>query len=375
MFTPSIPHSTSGASIPKRRNSNLELYRIIVMILIIMHHYVVNSGLLEVIKDSEFSYASAAMLLFGAWGKTGINCFVLITGYFMCTSHITGHKLLKLYLQILIYALIIFIIFYLTGQEHLSSGKITRIVVPIQSIYDDFISCFLVFFLLIPFLNILIQNMSRKMHLYLLALLLTVYSIFPTMRIAVSYNYVSWFSVIYIVASYIRKYNWGKTISHTTWGFLTILSIILGAISVLVLFRLHNEGYIKMTDYYFYISDSNKILSFTIALTSFMWFKDIKMNYSKLINTMGATTFGVLLIHANSDTMRHWLWYQTVDAVGHFESSLYGGFFYALGTVLIIFIICSGIDWFRGRVIEPLYMRVISHQMTNIKQKFLLWKF
>ena len=31
----------------KQRNSNLELYRIIVMLLIVAHHYVVNSGMME----------------------------------------------------------------------------------------------------------------------------------------------------------------------------------------------------------------------------------------------------------------------------------------------------------------------------------------
>lgn len=70
----------------KPRNSNLELYRIIVMLLIIAHHYVVNSGLYEAIREAPMTASSSAMLLFGAWGKTGINCFVLITGYFMCKS-------------------------------------------------------------------------------------------------------------------------------------------------------------------------------------------------------------------------------------------------------------------------------------------------
>ena len=34
-----------GETLKKNRDSNLELYRIIVMLLIIAHHYVVNSGL------------------------------------------------------------------------------------------------------------------------------------------------------------------------------------------------------------------------------------------------------------------------------------------------------------------------------------------
>ena len=64
------------------RNSNLELYRVIVMVLIVAHHYFVNSGLVELASTSQDSFKSIYLYLFGMWGKTGINCFVLITGYF-----------------------------------------------------------------------------------------------------------------------------------------------------------------------------------------------------------------------------------------------------------------------------------------------------
>ena len=68
----------------KNRNSNLELYRIIVMLLIVAHHFVVNSGVIDVMYEHPLSSNSTFLFLFGAWGKTGINCFMLITGYFMC---------------------------------------------------------------------------------------------------------------------------------------------------------------------------------------------------------------------------------------------------------------------------------------------------
>ena len=71
------------------RDSNIELYRIISMLLIVAHYYVVNSGLTygggPIYKDA-LSFPSLFLLVFGAWGKIGINCFVLITGYFMCKS-------------------------------------------------------------------------------------------------------------------------------------------------------------------------------------------------------------------------------------------------------------------------------------------------
>ena len=64
---------------PKKRDSNLELFRIITMLLIVAHHYVVNSGLTAAngpIQADPLSGRSIFLLLFGAWGKTGINCFV-----------------------------------------------------------------------------------------------------------------------------------------------------------------------------------------------------------------------------------------------------------------------------------------------------------
>lgn len=80
----------------KKRDSNIELYRIILMLLIIAHHYVVNSGIVEVLYENPINFKSIIMFLFGAWGKIGINCFILITGFFMCKSNISLKKFLKL---------------------------------------------------------------------------------------------------------------------------------------------------------------------------------------------------------------------------------------------------------------------------------------
>lgn len=66
------------------RDSNFELYRIVAMLLIIAHHFVVNSGILDKAYEAPLSANSIFLFLFGAWGKTGINCFMMITGYFMC---------------------------------------------------------------------------------------------------------------------------------------------------------------------------------------------------------------------------------------------------------------------------------------------------
>lgn len=47
------------------------------MFLVVAHQFVVNSGLIEPIYDNPTSGKCLFLLLFGAWGKTGINCFIL----------------------------------------------------------------------------------------------------------------------------------------------------------------------------------------------------------------------------------------------------------------------------------------------------------
>lgn len=156
----------------KIRRSNLELYRIIVMLLIVAHHYVVNSGLTDVMAEDPLSSKSLYLYMLGMWGKTGINCFVLITGYFMCRSHITLRKFLKLFLEIMFYKIVIWAIFVGTGYESFSIKLMLKELLPIVSIADGFTSCFLIFYLFIPFLNILVNSMDKRKHACLLALLI-----------------------------------------------------------------------------------------------------------------------------------------------------------------------------------------------------------
>lgn len=203
----------------KNRNSNLELYRIIVMLLIVAHHYVVNSGLMDVMEEEPLSGRSIFFYLFGAWGKTSINCFLMITGYFMCTSRITIRKFLKLLLEVEFYKITIYAIFMLSGYETFSVSGCIKSVVPILSLTHGFTSCFLVFYLCIPFLNILVHNMNRRQHGLLVLLCLFIYTVHGTLPwMSVSMNYVSWFCVLYFIASYIRLYITGVSNNVKTGG-------------------------------------------------------------------------------------------------------------------------------------------------------------
>ena len=65
----------------KQRNSNLELYRIIVMLLIVAHHYVVNSGLMEEMAKEPLSSRSLFLHLWNV-GKDWYQLFCTDNGLF-----------------------------------------------------------------------------------------------------------------------------------------------------------------------------------------------------------------------------------------------------------------------------------------------------
>lgn len=54
------------AAKPKQRESNFELFRIVVMLFIVAHHYVVNSGLIDLVCETKFGGENSFSVAF--WG-------------------------------------------------------------------------------------------------------------------------------------------------------------------------------------------------------------------------------------------------------------------------------------------------------------------
>ena len=347
----------------KHRDSNLELYRIFSMLLIVSHHYVVNSGLTAAdgpIYAAPLSARSLFLLLFGAWGKIGINCFVMITGYFMCKSNITAKKFAKLVCEWLFYRYLIHAIFWLTGYEAFTLKSAVLGFVPITQVAQNFTSCFVIFFLTIPFLNILIHQLNEKQHICLLLLTGFTYIFLGTVH-RVTMNYVSWFMVLYFIASYIRLYPKEAYSNTKLWGWLTQACFTLSALSVVAGTWL--KATIGRGSAYYFVADSNTFLAVATGVCSFLFFKNLKLPFSKAINSVAGSTFGVLCIHAHSDEMRQWLWRDTLNNVGMYASPYMP--LHAVCGVLGVFIICNVLDHVRIVAIEkPVFRWWDKHWLT-----------
>ena len=349
----------------KHRESNIELFRIILMLLIVAHHYVANSSVLDAISMPPYTWKHYFLYVFGMWGKIGINCFVLITGYFMCKSEITIRKFLQLLLEVIFYNISIYTIFALSGYESFSLKDMLMAFNPVKSISDGFTSCFLVYYLLIPFLNAMVNHITKKQHAMLIGLCMLFFVIWDRIPgVEYQYNYVGWFCVLHIIASYIRFYlhvyddgasNWCDALLIITGGGGAVIAVIGQCIMI-------EQGW-HVGWQYKWVVDCNAIVGVISSVMMFIGFKGLRIKYSPLINSIAVSTFAVLLIHANSDTMRRWLWHDVchnVDWVGSPYMPLH-----AIGCVLAIFSACVVIDKIRIYAFEKPTFKIVDDILTR----------
>ena len=278
-----IINSVSQKSV---RSSNLELYRILVMLSIVFHHYVVNSGLSAYMDAAPTAPRSIFLYIIGMWGKTGINCFVLITGYFMCQKSITMRKFLKLLLEVEFYNVTIYLIFIATGYQAVSFRELLFTLLPVKGIGSNFTSAYLIFFLFIPFLNMIVNNCTKKQHLSLVLLCLFVYTLLNILPgLEVRMNYVSWFCVLFFIGSYLRLHPIYKSNDTLFWFRLFVASILIAIASVIILIWARQHGFPYGP--YTFVSDSNAPLAVLVSVCAFMFFKNVKIKQSNFVNILG----------------------------------------------------------------------------------------
>ena len=235
-------------------------------------------------------------------------------------------------------------------------------LIPITSIGAGFPAAFLIFFLCMPFLNILIRGMHEKQHIRLLLICLFTYVFLGTVPgFSVTMNYVSWFIVLYFIASYIRIYD--RPIFNNTrlWGLFALAALTISVASIVVMNLTHHNPT-------FFLLESNRILAVVLALCAFMFFKNLKIKPSRFINTVAASAFGVLLIHAGGDDMRKWLWQDLLH-----NTEIYGSSWlipHAILSVLGIYIICTLIDQLRIICIEKPFFKLWDKHFNKISDKY-----
>jgi len=300
------------------------------------------------------------VLFFQGVSIVAVNCYVLISGYFLIKSKFKFSKFFALIAQVLFYSVFIYLILLATGRIQFSTVSLFKAFFPILTNEYWFITAYVGMYLISPFVNILIQNINKKQHARLLLVSIVLFSAWPTLLfffwryhsvgdagygIGSGYS-VTWFLVLYITAAYIRLYYKPdyKLTKHLLRYIIFASIIPLCTYLAGYLFAIFkDEGLIVLnSSFYAY----NFLPTYIASIVLFILFLNIVINnniVNKIIAFLSPLTLGVYLIHQNQ-YISTIIW-EELQVSNH----LYSGYFilFAIMSVLAIYFICSTIDWFR----------------------------
>lgn len=344
------------------RKSNLELLRIIAMLLIVAHHFVVHSGFVY-LSDTLF-INQVYMRLLGSGGKIGVNIFVIICGYFLVTRADKKYdKLKKLWCEVFFYGILIYCIYVVIGLERHSLSAFVKNLFPITFDKWWFISTYFVLYLLYPYLNRLFANLNKNEYKNMLILMTVLWCIIPTfMHSSMQSNNLIWFIYLYAIGGYIRlhkddderkKYLTTAIVFSVFYYLISALFFVLGT-DIKVLGEVGR-----------YFSSMQHLFTLLMALLWFLAFESYKgKNDIKVINTIASATLGIYLIHDN-EFVREFIWRIAFDSNIYLDTLYFIP--YSLFVICFVFFICMVIDMFRNRFLEKYYLKLFYRGEKLIK--------
>lgn len=185
----------------------IDLLRIMAMLMIVAHHFSLHSGM----SFDKGSMESLVLSVMALGGKTGVNIFVLITGYFS-SGKIRKEKVGSLFGCATMYALPLTAIAVLTGSVAFSKKLLFKATFPL--LFGEaywFIVTYLELYILIPLINKVVQSIDEvtyKRYMIVFTCLLCLIPSVVGRFIQVndfSYNSLVWFVYLYCLGVYLRR--------------------------------------------------------------------------------------------------------------------------------------------------------------------------
>lgn len=284
----------------KNRSSNIELLRIICMALVILHHFAIHTGWGEGLSQGNRLFMTAI----GLWPAVAINCFVMISGYFMCahTGEIRG-KLVRLWKERVFYSLLITLAFICAGLESIGAQSVLQAVFPIVTCRHNYVTTFVFLYLLIPFVNRGLAALDKRNFTHLVAVSTLILSVLPSfvgltgLWVNNTYAYLLWMIYLYCLGAYFRRHP-----VKLPW----LPVLILSALAALALACWAEPRFAFLPDGYI-LNNRNNILLLICSAALLNLFVNLKCGEVKWINWVAGSTFAVLLIH-DDPLMRRLIW-------------------------------------------------------------------
>ena len=156
----------------QKRNIGLDILRIISMMMIIALHILGKGKFITNSKNTDLWQLAYIIEMFCI---VAVNCYVLITGYFSIDSKFKWKKVLKIWGLVLFYSISIYLVLILIGVRQFNTSECIKAFFPILTKEYWFVNCYLLLYILSPFLNKFIKSLEKKEFQRLLVILLVVF--------------------------------------------------------------------------------------------------------------------------------------------------------------------------------------------------------
>lgn len=331
----------------KIRKSNLELCRIVCMLLIIAHHCVVHGGSINI--EPCINRTIAMFLVPG--GKLCFDAFLALSTWFLVDQDFRTERFLKIWLEVFFYSVTFAVITYII-QGGFTWRTWFSIFFPITGNSHGFAAAYLLLYLLIPFLSKVKDNLNKTQTQILLLLL--IYAQIGSQLIGNISGYFQMFSseillfvLCYFIAFYIK--NWPFKLQNNK-PFL-ILGVVLFWI---MLFAIrYGASLYPDSSLFGYLmaitADESSIFNLIGGYLLFLFFYSLPVKNSKIINQIAKPTFGILLIH-DHNFFRPVVWYNIIHADTWYDSDVF--LIRIILATLFIYIVGSLIDYARMYLLE-----------------------
>ena len=341
----------------KKRDANIELLRIVAMLMIITLHFNNQSKALLVLGEPASNVQIFATVL-EAIAITGVNVYVLISGYYLSSSKVKLSKVLLLILQVYFYTLLISCAMMFVGAYSVKPedklDRALRYLFPISSEHYWFVTAYVIMYVLAPVMNAAVNTLKRKQLKTVIIGLLTwfcfIKSIVPvkfgTDRMGYDFG---WFICLYLIAAYIRKYNVVLFIDAKKSALVYLVSVVVIAAFSLVFYMINlatgNFNYYAQVPCHY-----NFFFALTGALGLFSVFRFMRLKenlFAEVIRIIAPYTLGVYLLHMHFEIADRWVeWIEQIIGETPLDNVL-TFFIHLVISVLMVFFAGIFVDWIR----------------------------
>lgn len=307
-----------------KRQANFELLRITAMLMIITLHYLVKGNVAMPYTESLSAVNFAAWFI-EAFCIVAVNCYVLLSGYFLVESEWKAGRIVSLLCQILFYSLLIPVVMLLFGMiswHDLDLYDWLGFLLPIETEHYWFATAYLFMYLFAPVLAAGVKKLEKKTFQKVIVILLLFVSVgksvMPVSLVTDRYGYdYGWFLCLFLIAAYLRMYGGSFLRSKRSGLFFYIgMSICIfgvSAVAGLLADKVDALSYYADMPYTY-----NHIFCLLGAVGLFSVFARIKIREGRaaaIIRRFAPHTFGVYLLHEHILIRYEWMDWLQIDKV------------------------------------------------------------